>query len=46
LLVECSLTAEVVKLVDAPDSKSGGSNPVGVRFPLMSFDISTNVHSF
>jgi hypothetical protein len=34
LLVKCSLTAEVVKLVDAPDSKSGGSNPVGVRFPL------------
>ena len=29
-----SLFAEVVKLVDAPDSKSGESNLVGVRFPL------------
>ena len=34
MLKNSLLIAEVVKLVDAPDSKSGGSNPVGVRFPL------------
>jgi hypothetical protein len=38
--------AEVMKLVDVPDSKSGEGNLVGVRFPLMSFVISTNLISF
>jgi len=38
--------AEVMKLVDVPGSKSGEGNLVGVLFPLMRFDHSTNVHSF
>jgi hypothetical protein len=31
---ECIYIAEVMKLVDVPDSKSGEGNLVGVRFPL------------